>query len=199
MKQSIDKKKLYIVVSVVAILLIIAITVIQILNTNKSDTETMQDSNGSTETNNNANSTNNIVQTPIASNSSKGDLVVTINNLNTYATNIPQNEVDFINDQLSRTVSLNGINHPITDAVVRDGTYNQTVIDNNNMIYQTTFIVDIPSIKQSYVIENIYSPLPKEQTGLIDYTTLVLCPASEQLIYGEFDCTDRIKEEQNNV
>ena len=63
--------------------------------------------------------------------------------------------------------------------------------DASKMIYLTNFIVDIPSISQSYVVTNYYSPLSPEISGLTDYTTLVTCPDSSQLIYGDFNCIDR--------
>ena len=100
--------------------------------------------------------------------------------------------------QLNYTLGLNGVNRAVTDAVIRDGSYRQQITDTEHMIYETTFIIDIPSLKQSYSVIDKYSPLPMEESGLTDYTTLVLCPDADDLIYGEFQCTDRVKWEKNH-
>ncbi|MDO4271372.1 MAG: hypothetical protein Q4C83_00070 [Candidatus Saccharibacteria bacterium] len=112
--------------------------------------------------------------------------------------NLPVNEINMIYHQLENTLKSNGFTDKINDAVIRDNSYNQQLIDSNYYIYFTTFIVDIPSIQRSYVIENKYSPLPATTTGLVDYTTLALCPDSSQQIYGDSDCVDRLKLEEGN-
>lgn len=112
---------------------------------------------------------------------------------------LPNDELDNINLQIDDTLRMNGVTNPVSDANIRNGSYSQTIVDNNKMIYYTTFIIDIPSLQQSYVIQNKYSPLPVEQTDLYDYTTLVLCPDASQSIYATPTCIDRIKQEQGNV
>lgn len=112
---------------------------------------------------------------------------------------LPNDELDNINLQIDNTLRMNGVTNPVSDANIRNGSYSQTIIDNNKMIYYTTFIIDIPSLQQSYVIQNKYSPLPVEQTDLYDYTTLVLCPDASQSIYATPTCIDRIKQEQGNA
>ena len=87
----------------------------------------------------------------------------------------------------------------VDDAVIREGTYSQSLIDTNRLIYQTTFMADIPSLQQSYYVKDLYSPLPVEQSGLYDYTVQITCPTSSQLIYQPFDCVDRISYEQTGV
>lgn len=121
-----------------------------------------------------------------------------IANYNSTVTNLPQAEADAIYFQLNYTLGLNGVNRTVTDAVIREGSYNQQITDVKHMIYETTFIIDIPSLKQSYSVIDKYSPLPMEESGLTDYTTLVLCPNTDDLIYGEFQCTDRVKWEKNH-
>lgn len=121
-----------------------------------------------------------------------------IANYNSTVTNLPQAEADAIYFQLNYTLGLNGVNRTVTDAVIREGSYNQQITDVKHMIYETTFIIDIPSLKQSYSVIDKYSPLPMEESGLTDYTTLVLCPSTDDLIYGEFQCTDRVKWEKNH-
>ena len=131
----------------------------------------------------------------------EGNTTYYVNNISNYdstVTNLPQAEADAIYFQLNYTLGLNGVNRAVTDAVIRDGSYRQQITDTEHMIYETTFIIDIPSLKQSYSVIDKYSPLPMEESGLTDYTTLVLCPSTDDLIYGEFQCTDRIKWEKNH-
>ena len=131
----------------------------------------------------------------------EGNTTYYVNNISNYdstVTNLPQTEADAIYFQLNYTLGLNGVNRAVTDAVIRDGSYRQQITDTEHMIYETTFIIDIPSLKQSYSVIDKYSPLPMEESGLTDYTTLVLCPDADDLIYGEFQCTDRVKWEKNH-
>ena len=131
----------------------------------------------------------------------EGNTTYYVNNIANYdstVTNLPQAEADAIYFQLNYTLGLNGVNRAVTDAVIRDGSYRQQITDTEHMIYETTFIIDIPSLKQSYSVIDKYSPLPMEESGLTDYTTLVLCPDADDLIYGEFQCTDRVKWEKNH-
>lgn len=131
----------------------------------------------------------------------EGNTTYYVNNISNYdstVTNLPQAEADAIYFQLNYTLGLNGVNRAVTDAVIRDDSYRQQITDTEHMIYETTFIIDIPSLKQSYSVIDKYSPLPMEESGLTDYTTLVLCPDADDLIYGEFQCTDRVKWEKNH-
>jgi hypothetical protein len=123
----------------------------------------------------------------------------TIKDFSRRVENLPDNRIELIEEILFNTIEMNvvdGTNLNVTDAVVRDDTYKQTLDDPAKQIYYTTFIVDIPSLEQSYRVEDYYSPLPAEVSGLRDYATLVLCLDKKDLIYGEFSCTDRIRQEQ---
>lgn len=195
MTPSLPKKKLYLILSVVAIIVIMLLIIVPIvLNNNSSDSTTTE----TTTTNGEQSSTNETVNNSVSQTPLNGsdNTVITISNVYDYVTNLPASEVEAIDEQLTYTAIDNGVQGVIDDAVVRDGSYQQSIIDYDKMIYRTTFIVDLPSQKQSYVVDDRYSPLPPEQTGLVDYTTLVLCPDKSQLIYGEFNCTDRIIQEQ---
>lgn len=122
-------------------------------------------------------------------------VMTTIKGFKEQVENLPDSRIELIEENLSWTIKANG-NGDVTDAVIRDGTYKQTLEDSAKQIFFTTFIVDIPSIKQSYRVNDYYSPLPAEMSGLFDYATLVLCLDAKDLIYGEFECTDRIRMEQ---
>jgi hypothetical protein len=112
---------------------------------------------------------------------------------------LPENRIDLIEKNLFDTIKMNvtsSDNWDATDAVIRDGSYKQSLYDTGKQITFTTFIVDIPSLKQSYRVNDYYSPFPVQMSGLLDYATLVLCLEKADLVYGEFDCMDRIKWEE---
>lgn len=126
--------------------------------------------------------------------------VVEINALKEKASNLPDSRIELIEKYLFITIrdnlsSLDDINISDLDAVIRDGSFEQTLEDSSKQITFTTFIVDISSIKQSYRVNDYYSPFPSSVSGLFSRATLVLCPDASELIYGEFVCTDRVKQE----
>ncbi|MDO4271379.1 MAG: hypothetical protein Q4C83_00105 [Candidatus Saccharibacteria bacterium] len=186
-----NKKYLYI--GIAAIMLIVVI-IIASFAANKGN-QTTSDSSSSTTayddtdvTDNNDNVDNLPVDGSIVQYSS------TIKGFDQTVRNLSNLETKVIYNQFNYTLELNGATKEVTDAEIRNGSYSQTITDHNKMIYYTTFIIDIPSLKQSYVVQDYYSPLPVDQSELYDYNSLVLCPDKSQLIYGDFDCTDRIKE-----
>jgi len=190
-------KTIYITVSVAVIAIIILIMVFS--NLGKSDTPTGNtSSNNSSSSSSTDNSDNTVSYSPI---SSSGDSAQStqISNLSSTVHNIPDSELTSINNMVDYTLNLNGIDGQVDDISIRDGSYSQSLIDNNRLIYQTTFIIDIPSLQQSYYVKDLYSPLPVEQSGLYDYTVQVTCPNDSQLIYSPFDCIDRISFEQTGV
>lgn len=190
-------KKAYIVICAVVIILLLVITVVSLVGNNTDNKQSSVISNGAQNTNTSTNTADNsIVYTQISSNSNNSSPVETIANFDQTVRNIPSSERDAIYDMLNNTLRMNGVSSSIDDATIRNGSYSQSITDTNKMIYTTTFIIDIPSVKQSYVVQDMYSPLPPTESGLVDYDTLVLCPDESQLIYGDFDCTDRIKQER---
>lgn len=123
---------------------------------------------------------------------------IVISNFNKYIKNIPKSERVAIEKSLYTTV-IGNVEKPdpksinsIDDAFIRDGSYSQ---DYKDKVYSTAFIVDIASIKQSYRVTNLYSPIGKEEAELYDYTILVLCLGKGELKFGEFKCQDRITQE----
>lgn len=121
---------------------------------------------------------------------------IRINNYDSYVKNLPSSERNAMEATLYETVSQNldnGTNvHTVSDAIIRNESYSQSF---DKKIYTTSFIIDIESIKQSYEIKNVYSRLSVEESGLHDYTSLVLCLDKAKLIYGEFTCKDRLSQE----
>ena len=142
------------------------------------------------QSNNNSSSTTSVE-------AAKDSQTSSIGGLNSQTANLPDEEIDAIVQQLNYTLTNNGITTSVKDAKVRDGTFNQTLTDSDRMIYHTTFMVDVPSLKRSFYVEDDYSPLPVEKSGLTDYTRLVLCPTVEQRIYdSNTSCSDRITNER---
>ena len=183
------QKWLYILIATVALILIVISIILPTAFKNAPDDESASETGE---------------QISSSSNDSQGQLVEyasltltnEIPNLNKLASNLPSEEINNMNIQFNSTLEQNGVVDKLSDIQIREGTYKQELTDNNKLIYTTTFIVDIPSIKQSYVVENNYSPYPANISGLYDYTTLVICPDTSQLLYGPFDCTDRLTQEQ---
>lgn len=187
-----NKKYLYIGVAVIALLAIVMITSFA---TTDQNAQINNDSPSTSTTDNNTGNTassNNVDNLPV-----DGSIVQyssTIKGFDQTVKNLSDLEIKVIYNQFNYTLGLNGATKSVTDAEIRSGSYSQTISDSSKMIYYTTFIVDIPSLKQSYVVQDYYSPLPIDQSGLYDYNSLVLCPDESQLIYGSFDCMDRVKE-----
>jgi hypothetical protein len=117
---------------------------------------------------------------------------VPIANFAKVVKNLPDSEQTLIEQNLYYTVKLNSTT-AAENATIRDGSYTQTF--GGQMVYTTTFLVDIPNLKQTYRVSDQWSPLPPDQSGLYDYTTLVLCPDPGDLIYEPFTCVDRVTQE----
>jgi len=119
-----------------------------------------------------------------------GDGGIAIQGLSSIVQNIPVSELNAIQEILCWTVAKNVSKDGdlmVIDAHIRDGSYSQTYSDDAQEVYSTRFLVDLPSLKQSYLIADDWSPLPPQQSGLTDYTLVVNCPKPEELIYGSFD------------
>lgn len=121
--------------------------------------------------------------------------VVNVKNISSVIKNVSSSELATLNDQINITVSSNAPNKSSVTGEIREGSYKQEYNEATS-VYTTTFMLDIPKLKQSYYVTDLYSPLPQSQSKLYDYTQLVQCPTKDQLKYGEFRCTDRIKKER---
>lgn len=121
--------------------------------------------------------------------------VVNVKDISSVIKNVSSSELATLNDQINITVSSNAPNKSSVTGEIREGSYKQEY-NEATLVYTTTFMLDIPKLKQSYYVTDLYSPLPQSQSKLYDYTQLVQCPTKDQLKYGEFRCTDRIKKER---
>lgn len=116
-----------------------------------------------------------------------------ITNYNEIVKNLPDEERDRILSTLTYTLELNTDTEPseIMDITIRNNSYQQTFEEE---IYNTSFIVDIASLQQSYKIVDSYSSLGAEKVG-VDYKRQVRCIFGDEQIYGDFRCKDRISVE----
>lgn len=97
---------------------------------------------------------------------------------------VPNSEKELYHDELWNIIKNNvdGLDKSIiNDAVVRDGSYIETVDENNKNAKQVDFLVDIDSIKQTYKVTLAWS-----NNGNV--TPVVDCPAYSDMKYKETFC-----------
>ena len=203
--RDIIKKYKYVIIATVSLLIITLIIIIGISrssrksNSQEVNDQTTQTSNQNSEDSSASNSSDGNTNASSSTNQNEKPNPINITNFDTVVKNLPSTERATLETILASTIKQNtSANITLTsvkDATIRDGTYVQNY-DSQKYVYSTQFIVDIPSLKQSYKITDKYSPLPPEQSGLFDYTQLVLCPSQDELIYGSFNCKDRMSTER---
>ena len=211
-----DKRKLYLIAAVAMVVIMVIIIVATVLGGNKRDqanirgggTSTIRGTKttgtgGSTSSNSSSSSRSGSrsgSSSTSGSRSSNSNEITPedypVKKLDQVAQNLPREEILNIQRQIGYTLRLNKVSGDHGDIIIRKNSYRQTMTNADKLIYQTDFIIDLPKVKQSYQVKDSYSPLPAETSGLYDYTTLILCLDKSQLIYGDFNCNDRIKSEQ---
>ena len=213
-----DKRKLYLIAAVAMVVIMVIIIIATVLGGNKRDqanirggsantirgTSTTGTSGGTGD--NSSSSSRSGSRSSSSSSSTSGSRSSNSNEispedypvkkLDQVAQNLPREEILNIQRQIGYTLRLNKVSGDHGDIIIRKNSYRQTMTNADKLIYQTDFIIDLPKVKQSYQVKDSYSPLPAETSGLYDYTTLILCLDKSQLIYGDFNCNDRIKSEQ---
>lgn len=118
---------------------------------------------------------------------------LSISNLEQDLQNLPTNSVDAIQTVLYDAIADNKgtlTNLKDSDAKVRKDTLINLYFEKQNMHY-TSFIVDIPSIEQSYQIFHEWSDDNANPYYLTNHVTIAMCPKKEQTIYVDFQCHDR--------
>ena len=123
---------------------------------------------------------------------------VGINNYDKYISNLPADRRNSINSTLYNIIknNLKSGNPKVKDATIRE----KSVINNYNKITNVnsgTFIVDIPSIKQSYSIYFEWSA-DINNVNLSGYTAAASCLSKDKLIYGDFGCKDDFTNNKTN-
>lgn len=207
-----DKRKLYLIAAAAMVVIMVIIIVATVLGGNKRDranirgggTNTIRGTKitgtGSGTGGNSSSSPRSDSSSTSGSRSSNSNEIAPedypVKKLDQVAQNLPREEILNIQRQIGYTLRLNKVSGDHGDIVIRKNSYRQTMTNADKLIYQTDFIIDLPKVKQSYQVKDSYSPLPAETSGLYDYTTLILCLDRSQLIYGDFNCNDRIKSEQ---
>ena len=209
-----DKRKLYLVAAVAMVVIMVIIIIATVLGGNKRDqanirgdsTNTIRGTSttgtsGSSSSSSHSGSRSGSSSSSTSGGRSNNSNEITpedypVKKLDQIAQNLPREEILNIQRQIGYTLRLNKVSGDHGDIVIRKNSYHQTMTDADKLIYQTDFIIDLPKVKQSYQVKDSYSPLPAETSGLYDYTTLILCLDKSQLIYGDFNCNDRIKSER---
>lgn len=211
-----DKRKLYLIAAVTMVVIMVIIIVATVLGGNKRDqasirggsantirgtstTGTSGGTSGNSSSSSHSRSRSSSSSTSGSRSSNSNEITpedYPVKKLDQVAQNLPREEILNIQRQIGYTLRLNKVSGDHGDIVIRKNSYRQTMTNADKLIYQTDFIIDLPKVKQSYQVKDSYSPLPAETSGLYDYTTLILCLDKSQLIYGDFNCNDRIKSEQ---
>ena len=213
-----DKRKLYLIAAVAMVVIMVIIIIATVLGGNKRDqanirggsTNTIRGTstagtsggtsgNSSSSSRSGSRSGSNSSSTSGSRSSNSNEIApedYPVKKLDQVAQNLPREEILNIQRQIGYTLRLNKVSGDHGDIIIRKNSYRQTMTDADKLIYQTDFIIDLPKVKQSYQVKDSYSPLPAETSGLYDYTALILCLDKSQLIYGDFNCNDRIKSEQ---
>lgn len=210
-----DKRKLYLIAAVVMVVIMVVIIIATVLGGNKRDQANVRGGSANTirgtsttgtgggtsgNSSSSSHSGSHSSSSTSGSRSSNSNEIAPedypVKKLDQVAQNLPREEILNIQRQIGYTLRLNKVSGDHGDIVIRKNSYRQTMTDADKLIYQTDFIIDLPKVKQSYQVKDSYSPLPAETSGLYDYTTLILCLDKSQLIYGDFNCNDRIRSEQ---
>ena len=211
-----DKRKLYLIAAVAMVVIMVIIIIATVLGGNKRDqanirggsantirgtstTGTGGGTSGNSSSSSHSGSHSSSSSTSGSRSSNSNEIApddYPVKKLDQVAQNLPREEILNIQRQIGYTLRLNKVSGDHGDIIIRKNSYRQTMTDADKLIYQTDFIIDLPKVKQSYQVKDSYSPLPAETSGLYDYTTLILCLDRSQLIYGDFNCNDRIKSER---
>ena len=120
---------------------------------------------------------------------------ININNFNTVK-NLNSETAEKVTNMLYKTIARNNpslTSVPNSNAIVRQDSITE---NNDGATYSGSFLVDIEEIKQSYKIQYSWS---KNNSTVSSYDVVVSCPTKNELIYGDFDCTDIVTEENAGI
>jgi hypothetical protein len=116
---------------------------------------------------------------------------IKIQNFDSKVKNLPKVQRDSIESELYYIVKNNiaeGVEIKVKDAVIRENSESQG-FNPKNKTYTGYFIVDMPSIKQSYQV-NYFYPTNPSLAPPPGYVMTITCPLKQQLVYGSFNCQD---------
>ena len=110
-----------------------------------------------------------------------------IDNFDDYYYNVPSETKNLIFLELNNIIQKNNSNDiPNNGAIIRDSEPHLYVINYSG--YFGEFIVDVPSIEQSYLVDFQFSEdsdIIFEHNGVSIY-----CISDEEMVYSDFDCKD---------
>ena len=115
--------------------------------------------------------------------------------------NMPNGSKEAIQSSIYSAIALNGgtiSSIGDSDAKIREGTLINHYFQDINMNY-ISFIVDIPSIEQSYWVFHEWSSDNNNKKYMINQSTMVSCPVKQQIIYYNFDCEDKYNGRSQNI
>lgn len=115
---------------------------------------------------------------------------LTIKNWETTLPQVPENSRTRIEERLYSQVVMNLTeNVPTSGGEIRDGSTTEVDVRDNFTVGD--FIVDIPSIEQSYIIQYFYGELDGEQETEMAASVRTYCITDENnMIYDSFACKD---------
>lgn len=123
-----------------------------------------------------------------------------IENLAEYDKNIPVTKRNLVLQNLYQTIKLNLKENeipPTRGAKIRANTF-KTETDRKKDYTNTSFIVDIDSLHQSYLVQYHWSNNPKNPDMPQDYPELTSCLSNpDDAIYPEFICKDTFRSGKN--
>lgn len=108
-----------------------------------------------------------------------------------YLTEIPRDTRDSLNSTLYNIVKMNlesNAKIDVKDAVIRGDKSITNKYDNKTKVTSGTFIVDMASIKQSYLMHFEWSS--EKGADYSGYPVVAECLPIEKLVYGDFNCKD---------
>ncbi len=122
--------------------------------------------------------------------SNKYGSFINIKGYDKYIPNLPTDRKDSLNNTLYNITKANLKSDKlnINDANIRDGSVNYSYDEQTNINYGS-FIVDIQSIKQSYLMSYEWSS-DSLNNNLSGYTATASCLPSDKIIYNNFNCED---------
>lgn len=116
-----------------------------------------------------------------------------IDNFSQFNKTMPKSKQAQIFAALYQNIALNltesSTPPPKNGAFIRNDTYNDNY-DRTKEFHYGSFIVDLPNLKQSYLIQYEWSNDPKNPS-MSDTQTLITCPEKTSVIYPDFHCVDQ--------
>lgn len=111
---------------------------------------------------------------------------ILISNYDSIVKNLPDTQKEGIEGMIYYMAKQNGHDNTSLTAQIRNNTYTQSY-NSSNRQYTTSFVVDLPGIRQSYLVQNRYN---SQNPTAVGYPTIISCPPTSYLIYGDFNCQE---------